>query len=363
MLRKLPLLFFPICFAFFNSTKVSAQKKDLAVIAYYAGGPSHLDKFEVEKLTHIIYCFGHLKGNELSIGRGGELLSKMVGLKKRNPALKVLVSLGGWGGCATCSDVFSTEKGRNDFAISVKNILEQYGADGIDLDWEYPVVAGYPGHKRSPEDKDNFTQLVKALRNTLPENSVVSFAAGGFHEYIDSAIAWKDVMPYVDFVNMMTYDLVNGYSKVTGHHTALYSSNPEMESTDRAVKMLLNLGVPSGKIVIGAAFYGRVWKDVPDIDHGLYQSGIFSHSENFKTFGHRLKSKGFKEYWDSVVKAPYAYNAGKRQFITYDNKQSVKIKTQYAIDHQLRGIMFWQLLSDNYHHGLLDAIYKVKKEK
>lgn len=360
MVKKLPLILV-ILIAACSGLPADAQKNDLAVIAYYAGSPSDLDNYEIEKLTHIIYCFGHLKGNELSIGNGGNMIEKMVSMKKRNPSLKVLVSLGGWGGCATCSDVFATDEGRRQFAESVKGIQAKYKTDGIDLDWEYPVVMGYPGHKRSMDDKENFTKLVKELRRTLPDQSVISFAAGGFHGYIDSAIAWNEVMPVVDFVNMMTYDLVNGYSTVTGHHTALYSSNPGMESTDRAVNMLLALGVPSDKIVIGAAFYGRIWKDVPDVNHGLYQSGVFSHSQNYKTFDNMLGTGGgFTEYWDSVVKAPYAYNPKTKQFMTYDNKQSIKLKTQYAIDKNLKGIMFWQLTGDTYKNGLLDAIWSQK---
>ena len=85
----------------------------------------------------------------------------LTGLKSKYPKLKVLVSLGGWTGCKTCSEVFSTDKGRKDFAISTARIIEQYNADGIDLDWEYPVVPGPPGHPYSEEDRDNLLCLLK----------------------------------------------------------------------------------------------------------------------------------------------------------------------------------------------------------
>ncbi len=362
MLSKYAFLFLAILSFGLKVSPVSAQKNELAVVAYYSGRPDDLEKCEIEKLTHLIFCFGHLKGNDLDIGRGGMMISKMVALKKRNPKLKVLVSLGGWGGCAACSEVFSTNEGRKEFARSVKKIQEQYGTDGIDLDWEYPVVVGYPGHKRSPDDKNNFTALVKTLRSTLPKKSLITFAAGGYSAYIDSAIAWKEVMKVVDFVNLMSYDLVNGYATVTGHHTALYSSTPEMESTDRGVNILLKHGVPASKIVIGAAFYGRIWKDVPDVNHGLYQSGVFFHGENYKNFGKMLApGSGFTEYWDSVVKAPYAYNPAAKQFMTYDDKRSIRLKTQYVIDNKLKGIMFWELAGDKFTDGLLDEIWKVKE--
>src|SRR5687767_10324743 len=110
MVRFLLLLF---CLQIFGLAG-SAQP---AIIAYYAGPSNRVDSFEVEKLTHIIFRFCHLKGNRLNVdnARDTVTIQKMVGLKKRNPKLKVLLSLGGWGGCRMCSDVFSTAQGRDEF--------------------------------------------------------------------------------------------------------------------------------------------------------------------------------------------------------------------------------------------------------
>ena len=91
----------------------------------------------------------------------------MLNQKKNYPKLKVLVSLGGWGGCETCSDVFSSEKARTEFAISTADIIESFNADGIDLDWEYPGISGYPGHSYKPEDRENFTDLIVQLRKYM----------------------------------------------------------------------------------------------------------------------------------------------------------------------------------------------------
>ena len=120
----------------FMSTTVPAQDTTIRVIAYYSGDSEKLDQYPVEKLTHIIYSFSHLKDNKLDIGSEKSIatVKKMVGLKSRNSGLKVIVSLGGWGGCKTCSEVFSSETNRKDFAGSVKSLLVKYGADGIDLD-------------------------------------------------------------------------------------------------------------------------------------------------------------------------------------------------------------------------------------
>lgn len=358
------------CFAVFFLLSVSvaafAQTKNkFAVIAYYAGkNLSEIDKFSAEKLTHIIFSFCHLKDNRLNVDNATDsaVIKKLVSLKKRNPQLKVLLSLGGWGGCETCSDIFSTEEARGEFANSVKELSEYFGTDGTDLDWEYPTIEGYPGHKFQPADKKNFSELVKGLRQTLGKNEVISFAAGGYNKFIDESVDWKEIMKYLDYVNVMSYDLTNGYSKVTGHHTPLYSSAEQTESTDNAVQRLLALKVPASKIVIGAAFYGRIWEAVPDTNSGLYQPGKFLNSVGYKNFSSQLSAdSGFVYHWDERAMAPYLYNAQKKWFVTYDNIRSMELKTKYAIDKKLGGIMFWQLTSDLYSGGLLDAIDSAKK--
>src|ERR1041384_5823167 len=102
-----------------------------SVIAYYAGPATEVDSFAAEKLTHIIFSFCHLKGNRLNVNNLSDstTIHKLVQLKSRNPQLKVILSLGGWGGCRTCSEVFSTEPGRQEFALSVKELLDYFQCD------------------------------------------------------------------------------------------------------------------------------------------------------------------------------------------------------------------------------------------
>src|SRR5215213_3198142 len=366
MQKKILSFSITACLIAIASCTFSQAKKDFVVMAYYhpGGNISRIDSFAVEKITHILFSFVHLKGNKLSVDNAKDtaVIHKLVSLKKRNPNLKLILSLGGWGGCETCSDVFATKEGRKEFAASVKQLNQYFKTDGIDLDWEYPTVVGYPGHKYQPADKENFTELVKQLRKTMGKKYELSFAAGGYTEYLDKAVEWVKVMKEVDRVNLMTYDLVNGYSTKTGHHTALYSTAEQIESTDNAVQTLLRIGIPKNKIVIGAAFYGRMWEHVPDINTGLYQQGKFKTGIPYRDFSSRLSAdSGFIYHWDDKAKAPYLFNSAKKLFVTYDDTRSMELKTKYAIDKGLNGIMFWELASDVFSNGLLDAIDNAKK--
>jgi chitinase len=366
MIRSIASL---LLFCVITSTCIAQKNKEsnnIAVIAYYAGRSSMIDSFEIEKLTHLIFCFCHLKGDSLAVNnaRDSATIFHMVELKKRNPKLKIILSLGGWGGCKTCSPVFSTKRGRRIFAKTTKELTDYFKTDGIDLDWEYPVISGFPGHAYSPEDKPNFTALVKQLRKKLGKEKEISFAAGGFETYIDSSIEWKKVMPLVNRVNLMSYDLVSGFSTISGHHTPLYSTLKQKESVDNGVKKMIEAGVPRDKIVIGAAFYARLFKVTDTTNNGLYLPAQFYHGLSFNRFSDTINvNNGFVQYWDTLAKAPYAFNRERRLLATYDDTESIKLKTEYVIKNKLNGIMFWQLAEDTFNNGLLDVISDVKKEE
>jgi chitinase len=347
---------FPVC-------AQRGASRPLDVIGYYAGRNTMVDSFPVEKLTHIIFSFCHLAGDEISVSNANDTLRirHLVALKSRNPQLKVILSMGGWGGCRTCSDVFREKKGRERFARSVKKTLLDFHADGIDLDWEYPVLASVPGYPYAPEDKADFTDVVRRLRKNLGSRFEIGFAAGGFTAYLLHSIDWKKVIPYVDRVNLMTYDLVNGYDTVSGHHTPLYSTPAHIESTDHAVRLLDSMGVPGDKLAIGAAFYARVFGHVDSLSDGLYRNGRFMYGVGFRDFPRYLSTdSGFVYHWDSVAQAPYMYNCARQLFATFDDTASIRLKTRYALEHHLGGIMFWELANDAYSDGLLDAIYEEK---
>ncbi len=335
------------------------------IIAYATGTAETITQYPVDKLTHIIYSFLKIQHDTLTFHNQNQenTVRQLVALKKNNPQLKIMVSVGGWGGCSFCSDLFASAELRKNFARTTVALFRKYGIDGIDLDWEYPAIEGYPGHKYDAVDKNNFTELIKTLRQEMGRDYLLTFAAGGFVKYLEESVDWDVVMPLVDFVNLMTYDLVGGYATVTGHHTLLQDYRPQQESTAKCVNWLLNKKVAAQKLIIGAAMYARVWDSVPDIDHGLYQPGKFKRGVAFSEFKNYFSdTSGYTYYWDKKAKAPYQYNASKKLFATFDDERSIREKIKFIRRKKLGGIMFWELAQDNKKNGLVDVMYKGLKQ-
>jgi chitinase len=351
---KKSLLFFYLFISFSSGAQTN-------IIAYASGTAETITQYPVDKLTHIIYSFLKIQHDTLTFHNQNQenTVRQLVALKKANPQLKIMVSIGGWSGCSFCSDLFASAEHRINFARTTVALFKKYGIDGIDLDWEYPAIEGFPGHKYHAADKNNFTELIKALRQEMGRDYLLTFAAGGFVKYLEESVDWDAVMPLVDFVNLMTYDLVGGYATVTGHHTLLQDYRPQQESTAKCVHWLLNKKVAAQKLIIGAAMYARVWDSVPDIDHGLYQPGKFKQGVAFADFKNYFSdTSGYTYYWDKKAKAPYQYNASKKLFATFDDERSIREKIKFIRRKKLGGIMFWELAQDNKTNGLVDVMYK-----
>lgn len=352
--------FLPFFIFFFLS--LSAQhKQSYRIIAYATGKADSLKQYPVGKLSHLIYSFLKIRDDTLTFRDSVQenTVKRLVSLKETYPQLKIMVSVGGWSGCSFCSDLFASKEHRQNFAKTTAALFKEYGIDGLDLDWEYPAIEGFPGHKYDAADKDNFTELIKMLRQEMGNDYLISFAAGGFVKYLEQSIDWNAVLPFVDFVNLMTYDLVGGYATVTGHHTPLHDYRPGQESATKCVYWLLDKKVPAKKLIIGAAMYARVWENVADTNHGLYQPGKFKRGVAYCDFKDYFSdTSGYKYYWDRKAKAPYQYNHSQKLFATFDDKRSIKAKTKFIRRKKLGGIMFWELIQDLKEDGLVEEMQR-----
>jgi chitinase len=142
-------------------------------IVGYVTSQTDIWDVDAEKLTHVNYAFAQVSEAD-TIGFQNETapqhLAQLQALKARNPDLKLLVSVGGWG-AENFSEAALTDSSRATFARSAVRMVKRYGLDGADIDWEFPGQA-VGGIEARPDDKRNFTLLLKTLRRHLDSLSV-----------------------------------------------------------------------------------------------------------------------------------------------------------------------------------------------
>ena len=165
-----------------------------AIVAYVFPQNNALQSGDIDakSLTRVNYAFANIDGGRIVTGFANDKqnFAFLNSLKQQNPSLTVLVSVGGWLWSTNFSDVSLTPQSRATFIASVMEFLKQYNLDGLDIDWEYPGMPG-SGHPFRPEDKQNFTSLLKELRTRFNAETAqthkklyLTIAAGSSDEFI-----------------------------------------------------------------------------------------------------------------------------------------------------------------------------------
>ena len=284
-------------------------------------------------LTHLNYAFALINNDYETLNIQKESrLKLMVALKKQNPKLKVLLSIGGWG-AGNFSEMAADGKHRKTFARNCLNAVTKYGLDGIDIDWEYPTSSS-AGISSSPEDTKNFTLLMKDLREALGNDRLLTMASASNAKYVD----FKEAVPYLNFVNVMTYDM----GHPPKHNSALYRSSMSSESCDESVNKHLSAGVPLEKIVLGIPFYG----------HG--DGKAFDDYVDYKDI--KIDQSKYSVQWDATAMVPYVTDATGKMVLNFDDDRSVGLKAEYAKQKNLAGAMYWNIEADDASHTLGHAV-------
>lgn len=307
-------------------------------------------------VTHIMYAFAELyvengvyKGFKL---KGGETRFKNVmGLKQQNPNIKILLSFshtvsnsdnsqgGGFSALAKSAEY------RSKFAEDCLNYINAKGLDGVDIDWEFPGIS-WSGHACDPTvDVENHVLLLKALREKFGSAKLVTYAgyvmdkqkstsSSGGWKYIDISAA----NPYVDFVNIMSYDMdADGKP-----HNAL-SNSKVYRDCKRAVQSYLNAGVKAEKLVLGIPFYGR--RSFSGSNAAISYKAIM-----------KLGAEYVKENWDNTSSVPYvSYNGA--YYCSYDNPKSIGLKGSWLLSLGMKGMMYWECDQDDSSRTLAKAVW------
>jgi chitinase len=309
-------------------------------------------------MTRINYAFANIAEGRIVPGAPAdeENFKQLIALKRGNPALTVLVSVGGWTWSGNFSDAVLTAQSRTVFVNSAVDFLRRYELDGLDIDWEYPGMKG-AGNRFRQEDGHNFTLALKQLRKAFNREAkkthrrlYLTIAAGASDAYLAHSEMGKD-QKYLDTVNLMTYDYFEpGSDPLTGHNSPLFTNPADTRglSSDVSVKAFERAGVPAAKILLGVPFYGHAWGEVPDVDHGLFQPGKAAPhgAVPHNMSAEQMLALGYSRYWDAAAAVPYLYNPQTHIWFSYEDTESVAGKCRYVKDHKLGGIMFWEYSSD-----------------
>ncbi len=343
------------------------------IIGYVFGARSpDVENIRADMLTHINYAFANVIDHQAVLMHDvdTEMLRQLQALKQVNPDLKILLSVGGWTWSGNFSDAALTDESRRTFARSALDLVREQKLDGIDLDWEYPGQIG-AGNVFRPEDKKNFTLLLRTVREKLDELSdmegrqgrdryKLTIATGANQAYLDNTEMHK-AHRYLDFVNIMTYDFHGSWTETTGHHANMYPSagQEDRPSALDAVRRHVEAGVPTEKLVLGAAFYARGWTGVAPENNGLHQPYV-SDVPNvpFSVLrGQYLNQNGYVRLWDDEAHAPWLWNAEIRTLYSYEDEESLREKALFVLSEGLSGVMYWEHSHDP-DHFLLGAIYE-----
>ncbi len=336
-----------------------------------------------EVLDIVYYAFAGVNASgELSL-YSESVLNELLPLK--NNDVRIVLSISGVSSSSSqiFKDLTSTQSKRAKFVSNIVTFLEKYNFDGVDIDWEstadVQVVA------------KNMNNLMKDLREKLNESQ----GRGGSPYLLTAAIpatSWgagsdrfdfATLNNYVDYVNMMSYDLHN--PDKASHVSPLYSSSNDNGfgfSCVYGVKLFNGRGLDINKIIIGSAGYGKAYRvstNSTSLQYpGLGLSGSLTKVEGYdgafasgtvfyNVINSILEVNKYKQYTEynnqGELVASYLYNETERIFITYDSAEVMAAKYQYAVDNPGMGIMCWAYTedtSDNYINSIYDVYIKNK---
>ncbi|PAV61716.1 hypothetical protein WR25_11138 [Diploscapter pachys] len=338
---------------------------------------------QASRLTHLVFAFFVMESNgdlHLENEAAGERLKEIIKVARRRENLRVLFAIGGWGNSQYFSLLTADHPRRSILIDSIINVIKKHDFDGVDLDWEYPVTGG--DVEGTPADRKNYVHLMRELRNRLrdleeeqsrKDGYVLSFAGAAGHWVLKPGYDLIQLVKYVDFVNVMSYDYFGAWQSKWGAYTGppapLHFAMPKKFSGRMNVHATMKYYgcqlKATNKINMGIPFYGRYWHNVGDaVDPAddMWRTATPADGE-FKYEGgdiqwHDLPNKADLSMtrFHAGAKAPFIWLPEKKMFIGFENAESLRHKMEYLSANNLGGVMIWAIDFDDDNLSLLKAL-------
>lgn len=340
----------------------AAQQRSGLVVGYYpdyARSQGFLPAdLNAELLTHIHYAFADIdeEGRVVLSDRSVDLpnLAGLRALRGEHPGLKILLSVGGWERSGGFSDAAADEDSRNIISKSAAELVAEQDLDGIDLDWEFPVAGGKEGTAHRAEDRENYTLLLKKMRETLDvkgeeegKRYLLAAAVPPGRDLLNS-FQPAAISAAVDYLFFMGYDLQGPWDSVAGFNAPLDFPGPGEDSTRytdsvrEGVESWIEAGVPPDKLVLGMPLYGYRYQLSPG-ETGPGSSFTSAGAVSYDQIAAQYLPDD-QRFFHSAAQVPYL--TGEGWFISYDDPSSIAVKARFAWEEGLGGIGFWELSQD-----------------
>jgi len=262
---------------------------------------------------------------------------------------------------------------RHSFVKSLVQIVDDWGFDGVDIDWE-PI---------EPQNYDLVLGLIAELRAQRAGMTItadIGFLNANDERNGSDIRFFVQLSRMVDHLNIMTYGMADGPSAgwtgwVSWHSSALYGEGEDHPSSvSSSVDRLLEMGIPSSKIGIGIGFYGIGW--VPPVIAPLQQPNgshvvLGDNDLSFRNIMQYYYDKSAYRF-DTAAKVPYlSFSRPKGEkgitYISYEDPRSISEKGDYIRRKGLGGVIIWHI-NEGYLPGakdpneLLHAVYSALRK-
>ena len=315
------------------------------VLGYYPSWPCGLEPAQIDyrAFTHICHAFVTADTSG-SLKTTGNLPSRDLTRRAHEAGTKVLLSVGGADSGAYMGPIARDPDRRARFIATIARMVADNGYDGVDLDWEFPM---------NPRERDALTTMARGLRAEMAKDNPSALLTGAF-----SGSAWASrhvdaaaLLPLLDFVNIMTYDVHGPWSDHSGYNAPLH---PVAGDRDACARNCLegqmrhwneDLGWPREKLIVGIPCYGRGfavsrWHDSPTT--GTKAKHPYLPFKNVAGMIH----DGWVSRRDDAAGVPWLSKEGVKELISYDDEASARAKGRWAAKNGYGGVFFWEISQD-----------------